>query len=262
MLAEKYETRRPTSRASMILDSVDIIVSFCDEDDLACHDYARGITEEQFWLTKRFITYPGNFTKELLEPLRRLEHLVTVLTIEDDINCVVSEMTKIKTYVEDIIIANDHYKVPVLCGISIAMESSKLWHSVYNDPSHALYGIHYWQSTGTSSNEEEGKRRLDQTTYDGTVSISLTSIVLADLLAGLDAAMRLVSDDFSVVTTDPRSIFAAAAGASIPASMGVVAGGTDTSFDEDDNLIATFYFDDIDDDDDYECAFGTPFTCR
>merc|ERR1712130_896298 len=47
-------------------------------------------------------------------------------------------------------------KLVVLSAISVAIESSKLWHNVYSDPDHILHGIHL----PTYFSENEGNRKL------------------------------------------------------------------------------------------------------
>merc|ERR1712071_356851 len=96
--------------------------------------------------------------------------------------------------------------------MSVASESSKLWSKVYADPNHSLYGIHL-----PSYYSEDGGRRLDEDYDYGTGDIA--SYVLAGAMAGFVAITELISDDPSVITTNPVSFVITFISAAVPAAM-------------------------------------------
>jgi len=232
-LASMYAIKKPKSRAEMMKDSGNIVVTYCDKGDSACDAYVYKTTEEQFHISdngSRTISYPEDFDSKLKESMDQVKSIVSSVK-NVNIDDVVGELATIKRKVDDMADVKEGYKLAVLSGISVASESSKLWHNVYNDSSHSLHRIH---SPSFYSRGNEGDRRLeeegDTEYYDDTdyyYGVDILGIVFADVSAAVVAGIGAVSESPDVV-----SIAIAAVTAAIPASLSVLTEDEEGGYDD------------------------------
>jgi hypothetical protein len=220
-LAEMYAVKKPTDRKDMMNDSVTLMQSYCAEEFKSeCEDYVKGVTETQFDITamgpKTELSYPKDdtFSPELQKSLAKVNSIVSSVKGSDDIDDAVSELAAVKKEVEEMKDVTEEEKLAVLISISVASESSKLWHSVYTDPKHILHGLH----TPAYFSGNNGERRLqeeeeEEEEEEESEEIDFTSVINADIDAAIEAATAAIE------TFDPVNITISAVTAAVPASI-------------------------------------------
>jgi len=218
-LAEMYAVKKPTDRKDMMNDSVTLMQSYCAEEFKSeCEDYVKAVTETQFDITamgpKTELSYPKDDTlsPELQKSLAKVNSIVSSVKGSDDIDDAVSELAAVKKEVEEMKDVTEEERLAVLISISVASESSKLWHSVYTDPQHVLHGLH----TPAYFSGNNGERRLDETDEteeEESEEIDFGSVITADI----DAAIEAATDNLG--TLDPVNITISAVAAAFPASL-------------------------------------------
>lgn len=217
-LAEMYAVKKPTDRKDMMNDSVTLMQSYCAEEFKSeCEDYVKDVTETQFDITamgpKTELSYPKDDTlsPELQKSLAKVNSIVSSVKGSNDIDDAVSELAAVKKEVEEMKDVTEEEKLAVLISISVASESSKLWHSVYTDPKHILHGLH----TPAYFSGNNGERRLqdEEEEEEESEELDFTSVINADIDAAIEAAIAAIE------TFDPANITISAVTAAIPASL-------------------------------------------
>lgn len=185
-LAELYSEKKPSSKTELILDVSQIAASFCAENDHLCVSNAYKYTLEQFHEKKnqKKITFPKSTDPKIKNALRKTEKLI--MDKDLDIDSLVAELTNIEDKLTDMKAVNEQQRVGALASVSVAIESSKLWHSVYNDKEHSLH-----EMRGVFG---DGRKR------------SLESVVHCDFEAAVNAAINVAFDDILVFSVWPEII--------------------------------------------------------
>lgn len=258
-LADAHVARRPVNREELYRNAVVVLASYCEENDADCVLSVAETAWKEFRTAERgverAITLPSD-EKVLSSALERARDAVESLDDDNNKNMhrttideVVSELESIRRDVstsKDV--RDENLRTAVLSGLSVVVESSKLWNEVYNDPDHVLYGMHDPRTYYDHDEEGDGvsrrqrlRRRLDQGSLD------VSSIILSDGMGCLQAGIDMLSSDIGAITTNPQSIVTACATAGFSASVSELfsMGGNGYYGDDDgeyeENLTETYY---------------------
>lgn len=234
MLTNMHSTERPSDREELLMNALSIMASFCDVEDDDCLDRVSKITLREFQRsdedTPRSVELDAEQAPVLVE---LLERMVTIVNKVDDydIENVVDELEALRQEVEEAKEdeINDTHRWVFLSTLSIASESAKLWYKVYQDPSHALYGLHTASYFKTENEEDldEERRGLQIGGYGAGIlsSISLGPIVLEDAMSGINAVINIIMGDVSAVFENFSDILLLMVTSAIPASISAVLSG-------------------------------------
>jgi len=197
-LAERYSTKKPENPMELALDASEIAASFCPEGDHLCTANAYKATLNQFQSQGEptEINYPSDFDDRIKSAMDETNTVIKS-SVDRDVDDVVEELTQIQDKIEDMSDVNTSHQVVGLSAVSVAIESTKLWHQVYNDESHPLHSM-------------LDDRRLQY------------SVVSADFEAAVNAGLNAVNEDVLVLAVWPGIILAvvpAAYAASIRAAF-------------------------------------------
>jgi len=251
-----YAAKKPTGKKDMMKDSYNILTSYCDKDtsDSECEAYAKDATNEQFMLSafgpNTKLSYPEDtLDPKLQKSLAKVNSIVAMIKKTDDIDETVFNLAAVKREVEDMKDAIEAQKLVVLSAISVASESSKLWHEVYNDPDHILHGMHspsYFSgnknkrrlqvgiddNNGGNDDKDSGNDDKDSGNDDNDdgyddwgMEIDIFAIIMADINGAISGAMDNINSG------NPVAILLGALRSAVPASMAASPLGGD---DEDD----------------------------
>jgi len=162
MLRDMYSDHKPLSKMEMMKDLGEIMASFCDDETRKeeCMKKARGHGDLD---STSDVIYPDNIDAKLLV---KIDDVYTTLnTLQDDnVSDILDKLEAIKEEIKVMDIDPIH-RHAALSGAAVAVESTKLWTSVYADAKHPLYGLHH--STYFMPKESakislgEGKAELD-----------------------------------------------------------------------------------------------------
>lgn len=222
-LGDMYAVKKPSKRIDMLRDMSNIVASYCEDGDYECTSNAYKAAVKEFHLAEQGprteYTYPDDFDSELLASIKNMTD-ASVFLVNGEIENFLDVVQSLKEKVEDMADVNDVYKTATLYGISISIESSKLWHAVYADVNHPLYGIHH---VSFFSEDDNDRRRLQ-------LDLDPVAIVLADAKAGAEAALDEFLDNPILFLGAPQLLAIPAIAAALPASLAVLTGD-----DDDDN---------------------------
>lgn len=237
ILGEKYSQNKPSSQLDVMMDVGEILAGYCPLDDSACVSNAYKTIMKEFDITAkgmpRTVEYPADFDSDIKQSVESM--FSTIYTInEHNLDEVLSSLEDIQYELKDMDGVNKVHQISGLAGVSVAIESTKLWHGTYHDENHPLHGMigHF--------DREGGQRKLQETIQNDVVSADVTAALsvalatdLATLLAGPDLDSQTVA-----------TIAVAAISASVAAFFGVPTATSPVVIQEED--------DDEDDDDDDE----------
>lgn len=217
-LADLHTVKRPADRNELLENTLTIMTSYCGKGDDACVKNMAATTKNEFEKAnegKRPL--PVTEDEKLSEIIERIRTTIDSINDENnDIDGVVSELESIRQEVTNMKDTNDNLKAAVLSGISVAVESSKLWDEVYKNPEHVLHGLH--DPTYYYADDSE-RRRLDEGGFGFFGSIDTGAVVWADVEAAISAAMSAVNGDIGELFTNIQSILMSALTGAIPASV-------------------------------------------
>ena len=179
-LSEKYVTTKPTSADVMLDDIVDIFDALCDEG--ICTPVNKTVARNEFFMTIKTGGRQVNLPKDFHPVLKNtIDGMNSVIQEIDELNLdeTIASLTAMKEeieYTEDI---HEGYKASTLVGLSVAIESTKLWHSAHFDEEHPLhYGMKLAQEKNSPSESTAlvpGDRKL-QGFFDQLVRIITTDV--------------------------------------------------------------------------------------
>jgi hypothetical protein len=162
-LAKLYKDGRPSSKKEMCADLVNIVASWCD-GNLECDEKTRLNMELVFESAKdggMDSELPTDFNENVLDSVSSMYSVLNTVTTEEDIDEIIDSLGSIEQEVHDIEDASEHEKIVAKQTLSIAKESARLWHQVYNDNNHALHGMHLEEYY-----DDETNRQLHDYGYD------------------------------------------------------------------------------------------------
>lgn len=141
-LGELYENKSEPTKLELIADVAEIAASYCPSDDAGCVAKAYESTLKTFSAPKNVQEpkYPANYDEELKA---HMETFYSALRSNKgkSLDEMVEELEDIRANIEDLENVNEEYKHASLAGVSVGIESAKLWHEVVNDPEHGLHNV-------------------------------------------------------------------------------------------------------------------------
>jgi len=165
-LAELHANEIPSSEEDMMKSLTEIVVEFC-EGKTECEERCRLKMREEYANRKKgesaSLQLPDDFDEDVLDSLISMYSIINTVTTKESIDDVLSSLNDIEKDLEENKKANEKDKSVAIAGLSVAKESAALWHKVYNDHSHPLYGLHhegYYGDREIDTESEEGDRSL------------------------------------------------------------------------------------------------------
>lgn len=195
-LNDLYSSEKPETRENIMIDSSNILASFCDEGDLECIENVRKTAHDHFNDSQggsEGIAYSDEFGGKLMASIENMESVLGKMEL-DNVDEIMKDLSTIEEDIENMEGVSEEHKDVAFIGLSIAKESVKLWHTAYGDPSHSLYGLHY---ADHYFDENHHDRKLQDE------DISVSTIVMSDFEAGINRAMDMMSagvtNNYSIV---------------------------------------------------------------
>lgn len=219
-LIEKYSTKRPKNRNDMMMDTSQIISSYCPEGDSICISNANEIAFLEFHLAQkgpREVSYPEDFDLVLKKHIEKMDSTIRLVG-KTNIHNIVHSLTVIRDEIQELEGVNEGYKIAALSGLSVAIDSSKLWHVVYSDVDHPLYNMHHTSYL----TENDSNRRLQQ--YPG---VTPPDVIGADVKGAISTVVNeivLDPENFQVFDLLERTFKA-----SISASVAFLSNSTNST---------------------------------
>jgi len=178
-LTELYRNEKPKSELDMMMDVSEIVAGYCGEDDSACKNSAYEATLKTFQDKTEFdfdnIEYPDDFHAGLKQSIDSMHETIKQIDV-DNLEEVVGTLSEIKNEINEMEDVNEMHKIIVKASMSVAVESTKLWHNVHHGA------------------EDHPLRHLKQTRSRDLQSFSETqlyTIILADVGAAFGAGINL-----------------------------------------------------------------------
>lgn len=143
-LAELYVDRRPTSKREMCTDLVNIVAAWCDGDS-ECDRKTRENMESIFVAVEeggQDSELPDDFNEDVLDSISSMFSVLNTVTTGEDIDEIIGTLVSIEKEVQDLEGVSENHKNVAYGTLSVAIESARLWHQVYNDREHSLHGMH------------------------------------------------------------------------------------------------------------------------
>jgi len=142
-LGNIYKNDLPQDETDVIMDMSNIMSSYCPEGDNTYHPHR--VTLETFNTLQNGpvgITYPDDFDHDLQKNIDLTFSTVKKLN-ELNVDEIVKQLTLIQDDLDDFEVTkeNKSYHALSLASVSIAIESTKLWHSAFYDPEHDLHAM-------------------------------------------------------------------------------------------------------------------------
>jgi len=215
-LGEKYEQKLPKNHDEVIEDLSEIVSSFCENGDLSCVDFTRNLIYNEYHSVmkgnKREMNIPRGFHPLLAEKLDIMASSIFQLN-EYNVDEIVHSLTTLKEQAEALQSVDEVHKAATLAALSVAIESSKLWHSVYFDEDHPLHFEEKFKS-----NELELFDNGHRHTQSELVVTIDASVICADVCGVWNMTIKTVFAEpkfFALIT----GLFAVAIPVSIVASV-------------------------------------------
>lgn len=242
-LGEKYSREKPQHINEVVSDIMLIAAEYCPANDDQCMNKIYELTWNESQINrsghKLLIDYPDYFDPKVKDILGSVESTINLLTF-NNVDYVTELLSQHEKELENMNDVDQESQIIGLLGISVAIESSKLWHDAITNTDHSLY-----EMVGYFSSHGGRDRKLQGIGDDYEMSFSpfdLIPIVLADFMAALGAGF-----DVGNIIQNPVSLISVI-GPSITGSM--MAAFTESSTDDFGYyLFGDDYYNDDDDDD-------------
>jgi len=206
-LGEMFKNNEPENEIDIIVDLSNVMLSYCPEGDATYNPHR--VTLERFNAAPvDEITYPEefdeNFQKAIENTLRTVESLN-----EQNIDEVVDQLAGIQNELEKMEGSSiEAYQTLSLAGVSVAIESSKLWHSVVYDRNHNLHKLvvggrrklQFWSLPSIIVADVNGLIEGALTELSGNATLFFNPVdlvsksLLASISASAKAALLLISE--------------------------------------------------------------------
>jgi len=182
-LGQKYKNKRPDSELDLIMDVSDILSEYCPPNDSSYSPHR--ITMQTFQSLQNGVSeieYPEDFDERVKGAMDKTISTVNKLN-ELNVDEIVQQLEEIHADLGEIDYDTEAYHTMSMVGVSVAIESTKLWHAAVFDSSHDLHEA----VTG-------GHRQLQED--DGVASLS--DIVLTDIASAMNGGLVEVSKNSSL----------------------------------------------------------------
>lgn len=203
-LSEKYITNISTNATEIVLDMMNIFDELCDEGFCGEMDILTAIQVFNSTIIhgSHEIHLPKDFHPLLNNSINEMGSVIDGLN-EFNLDETISSLTAIKEKIEDTDDIFEHQRVSVLSSVSVAIESTKLWHNVHYDENHPLHSaIKLSKNKDRSLRPKpwiQGERKL-QTTND------LVTIINTDWQAVMNLTCRPIKEDLIYLALLPGTL--------------------------------------------------------
>lgn len=163
-LADKLALQELESHDAMIDHLVNVAASYCSNDECIEQTFASAAEHVSMGMIDPYTELPEDFSpilKEYLESLRTTILSGKVGNGEEIIN----KLTMIQSKMQGDTTMNEEEKFIGVSATSVAIESTKLWSSVFSDAEHPLRGI-------TKLNSHGRNLQVGETTIAGSVIVA------------------------------------------------------------------------------------------
>ena len=198
-MGELYYSEKPSSHEDVITDITNFVSSLCPEGDSNCVYNVRKTTEEQFHSSQR-----GQDERLYSDDLDIkvkgiLDDVYTTLDLieADNIDDIVEKLDNIQSDLEEQNDIDQRSRMVGIATISVAIESSKLWHSAYIDITHPLHEmIGYFYDEGSMN-----RRNLQATAFNtGPIGQAVRPDIRAAAVSDLSRPLDFIQIIASSVT--------------------------------------------------------------
>jgi len=142
-LGEVYSEKGPSSDFELMQNIGEVMASFCPSQDTLCDAFVYKATIEEFFVASNGgpqIEYPKGFNEDLKEALDITENMINTLNA-DNVYEVVDELEVIIDDIESMKSINSDEQNLAIASVSVAKESTKLWHDAMTDSDHKLHNL-------------------------------------------------------------------------------------------------------------------------
>jgi len=251
ILGEKYASEKPESQSSLVKDISDILAGYCPLEDSDCVKNVYKASKKQFQLTsiegvRGDIMYPDNFDADMRKSMDAMMSIVNLIG-ENNLDDVVLSLEDLQSEINDRRGVNEDHQFASLAALSVAIESTKLWHAVHHDNEHPLHDMIQYFSPENEERRLQGGNLLNVIT---SIPVS-PEVILADVLSAFESGI------IGAEETNLAGLLSTAVPA-ISASASAFFGGTFTIGGDDEYY---YYYDDDGGkaDDDYYTGGGGLF---
>jgi len=176
-LSELYKNKKPKNQLEMMMDVSDIMAGYCESDDHECKNLAYESSMKAFHTATHEgfdFEYPDNFHSGLKHSLNNMYDTLETIH-QDNLEDVIETLLEITSQMKEIDDAHVLQQTAALSAISIAVESTKLWHTVfYDSKNHPLRRLQGTEWASTIWNLGNG----------GDIGDSVYMAIIADVNAG------------------------------------------------------------------------------
>jgi len=214
-LGKIYKENKPKRKLDAMMDLSNIMSGYCDVEDSLCKSQAHKSTLTQFHAIQHGMPetdYPEDIDPAAKEAMEQALSLIYGLD-EHNVDDIVDALTQVQSDLESMKDDKGHL-MGAIASLSVAIESTKLWHNVFTDPEHDLH------ETVTF-----GKRRLQLELPD----FDIPEIIEADVTAAISSVVSTDPVNFFTITGPPK-IFTAMILDSIAASAAMALNTTESEF--------------------------------
>lgn len=160
-LAELHGEKIPESEEEMVKQLTEIVSSFCGGDS-KCEESCREKMNEHYIMHQSgesgIFELPDDFDEDVLDSLSSMFSVINTVTMKESVDDILNSLDDIEKEVEGNKKASEAHKAVALGGLSVAKESARLWHDVYNDKKHPLHGMHFPEYYGDSRTNNNGRK--------------------------------------------------------------------------------------------------------
>lgn len=199
MLGELYRNKKPRDLSEVMEDMNGILVGYCPLEFHECESYVDQTMKEKHAVVSSGraleITYPSDFDPAVKESIDNIVFTIENIN-ESNLDDVLDALTDIESEMTEMTDIKKVHQIVGLTGASIAIESTKLWHTVFHDTEHPLNGLMNLNNSNDSNRRSRNMQENLMETLLTTAASQITpDIVIADLVAGVQAMLMFVFED-------------------------------------------------------------------
>ena len=139
-LADKLSLQEIENRDEMIDHLVNVAASYCSNDECIEQTFSSAADHINNGMIDPYTEFPEDFGPTLKEYLESVRSTILSGTAVDGEE-MIDELTKIQSKIQGDSTMDEDEKFIGIAATSIAVESTKLWSSVFSDAEHPLRGI-------------------------------------------------------------------------------------------------------------------------
>jgi len=209
-LGKKYSKEKPSSQIILVEDVANFVSSFCPDGDSSCVSSVHKTSLDQYHSTRVGLDeslYSDDLDSKVKEILDKVYDTIDLVN-EHNIDEVVNKLSTIENELEHLKDVDEKSQMIGIASVSVAIESSKLWHSAFIDITHPLHDM-----IGYFSVEEGGRRRTQLPAFNTS---PVSQLIRPDVQA---AANFNISGPIDFVRIIAASISASLSGAVVSAPV-------------------------------------------